>query len=56
MYYLVNYCKLNFNEAWNMPIEIRHWWIDKKQKEDEKSKNKTKQKQHVDPFGRHHEQ
>ena len=29
IFYLVNYCNISYSEAWDMPIEMRHWWFDR---------------------------
>lgn len=61
MFQLVEYCKISLTEAWSLPIPVRKWWIDRKNKEEEaklKAKDRSKNPNnahpdgHVDPFGR----
>jgi hypothetical protein len=41
MFYLVEYCHFSPTEAWSLPIEIRKWWLERKEKE-VKKRNRTK--------------
>lgn len=41
---------MDYREAWELPVEIRKWWISRVQKE----KATQKGSPHVDPFGRRH--
>jgi hypothetical protein len=33
IYQLVEHTKLSYQDVWNLPVEIRHWWIDRKNKD-----------------------
>jgi hypothetical protein len=33
IYQLVENTNLSYQDVWNMPVEIRHWWIDRKNKD-----------------------
>lgn len=35
LFILVEHCGIRYTEAWEMPIEIRKWWIERKSKENE---------------------
>jgi len=35
VYTLVEKCGLRYDEAWDMPVAVRHWWIKRKQKDSE---------------------
>ncbi len=39
---LVRHCNISYTEAWDMPIPVRHWWIQRVNKE-ESEKNGNKQ-------------
>lgn len=54
VYYLTRECGLTYTEVWDMPVEVRHWWIKKDQKEKEEKAKRGQPSGHVDPFGRHH--
>lgn len=38
IYGLVRHCGISYTEAWSMPISVRHWWIARFKKEQEKPK------------------
>jgi hypothetical protein len=50
---LVQHCKIDYQEAWDMPVVMRHWWFSRIEKMREEQKGKP-QGGHVDPFGRSH--
>lgn len=46
---------MTYAEAWNLPIEVRHWWIKRVEKELKgKGQDPNAPLAHVDPFGRKH--
>ena len=38
IFLLIEYCKVSWADAWDMPVVYRHWFIERKQKENEKKK------------------
>lgn len=38
MFLLTEYCHISYTEFWDLPIELRGWLIERKQKENEKIK------------------
>ena len=51
---LVRHCKIGYDQAWDMPVEIRHWWIERENKERKKEEQEIKGDEHTDAFGRVH--
>ena len=45
----VRYGKVTLTEVWNMPVEIRRWWLDKTVKA--LNAEKGGGEEHTDPFG-----
>ena len=59
IFQLVQHCRISYSEAWDMPIVIRHWWINRISKEHEEEQQKPRNRAgekggHTDPFGRKH--
>lgn len=49
----VRHCKLTFSEAWDLPVEVRKWWIDRTNKAIKKEQAAEGSGEgHVDPHGR----
>ena len=46
VYQLVENASLTMVEAWFMPIDVRHWWIDRKSKDNEAA---NRQGKHLGP-------
>lgn len=53
---LVQHCRIDFTEAWDMPVFMRTWWFQRieKMREEIKKQNTPQNPGHVDPFGRSH--
>jgi hypothetical protein len=46
IFQLTENCNVGYESAWNMPVEIRKWWIGRKNKDDA---SKTQQHQQKNP-------
>jgi len=42
MFQLVRYGHLSFSEAWEMPVAVRHWWMNRLN-EDERKREQQQQ-------------
>lgn len=38
LFILTEYCHVSYTEFWDIPIELRKWWVERKKKENEKIK------------------
>ena len=48
IFQLVEHCGLRYDEAWNMPVNVRKWWMERKNKEI-KERNKGIEKGNAPP-------
>ncbi len=52
---MVYHCRVEYESAWSMPVEVRKWWVDRVNKEIKKQSNQGGPQGHTDPFGRSHD-